>query len=118
MKRNIVKNYLKKGNNQEFDINELGVDEKQLAEWKKQYGDVFGLRAGDKMCIVRRPDRPVIGIARTIASGDVIKFNESVLSQCWLIGDQEIQTEDKYFLSVMGQLSNLVEEVETSLKKL
>ncbi len=118
-KRNIVTKPVTKSEEElKMDISELGVDENQIKEWKDKFGNIYALRAGNKMCILREPDRAIIGLARTVSGGDIIKFNESILSECWLIGDNEIQTEDRYFLSVMGQLSGLIDEVETSIKKL
>jgi hypothetical protein len=47
-----------------------------------------------------------------------MKFNEIILSNCWLGGDEELKTNDDYFLAVSGTLSQLIIVKEAELVKL
>jgi hypothetical protein len=40
------------------------------------------------------------------------------LKDCWLGGDEEIQTDDKLFLSISSKLPELIEVEEAALEKL
>ena len=47
-----------------------------------------------------------------------MKFNEVILNECWLDGDEEIRTNDTLFLSVSGKIAELIEVKEAELEKL
>lgn len=90
----------------------------QIAEWKEKFGDVFQIIVEDKECYLKAPDRKTLSYASTAGSTDPMKFNEIVLKQCWLAGDNEIQTVDAYFLGASVQLATVCEFKKSELVKL
>lgn len=95
--------------------NEIQV---KIEAWKKKYGEVYIYEVDGKKCYLRAADRKTISAAAVIGHGDMIKYNEVILKNCWLGGDEEIQTEDKYFLGVSQVLAELIDIKEGKLKKL
>ena len=79
--------------------------------------DVFELQVGDKKAYLRKPDRAIVAMSRTMGDGDYIKINELLLDGCWLEGDEEIRRDDDYFLAAIPVLQHLMEEKAVSLKK-
>jgi len=49
---------------------------------------------------------------------DPMRFNESLLEQCWLAGDEDIKTNDTLFISVMDKLEKLMNFKDSQLEKL
>lgn len=47
-----------------------------------------------------------------------MKYNEFLLNNCWLEGDEIIKTDDALFLGVSAQLAEIIEMKEATLKKL
>ena len=47
-----------------------------------------------------------------------MKYNEIMLRNCWLAGDEEIKTDDALFLGVSAKLGELIDIKEAELKKL
>ncbi len=95
----------------------------QIAEWKKQHGDVFALKAEDAegkphVCYLRTPKRRDLSAASVAGKVDPLKFNETILRQCWLGGDEAIRTDDRMFLSVSGKIPDILEVAEAELEKL
>lgn len=90
----------------------------QIESWKKQYGDIFHVKAGEKSCYLKKPTRKALSYAATAGVTDPLKYNEIILKDCWLAGDDEIQTDNGLFLSVSNRLPELVEMVEVELVKL
>lgn len=94
------------------------ITQEQIDEWKKQYGDVFKITVEDKQCFLKKPGRKTLSFASSAASKDPIKFNEILLNGCWLGGDEDIKTNDTYFLGASAKLSELIEVKEAELVKL
>ena len=94
------------------------VNQSQIDAWKKKHGDIFKLIIEDKVCYLKTPDRKTLSFASSIATKDPLKFNEVILNNCWLAGDEEIKTNDIYFLSAASKLSEIIEVKEADLKKL
>lgn len=92
--------------------------EQKIEEWKKKHGDIFLYEVDNKKCYLRKPDRKTLSAASVIGKSDPMRYNEIMLANCWLEGDEEIKTEDKYFLGISGRLAELVEITEGELKKL
>jgi len=94
------------------------VTKEQIQEWKKQYKDVFVISVADKKAYLRTPDRKTLSYASTLATKDPLKFNEVILDNCWLGGDEEIKTNDELFLAVSSKLPDLIQIKEATLEKL
>jgi hypothetical protein len=96
----------------------MDVTKEQIKQWKAKYKEVFVLRVDDKVAYLRTPDRATLSYASTLATKDPMKFNESILTNCWLGGDEEIKTDDALFLSASSKLGELIQIKEATLEKL
>lgn len=94
------------------------VTKEQIAEWKDKYGEVYKLAIEDKECYLREPDRKTLSYATSVGQKDPMKFNEIMLSSCWLGGDDDIKTRDSYFLAASSKLADLIQVKEAILEKL
>jgi len=94
--------------------------EQKITGWKGKYPKgVFVYETEDgKTCYLRTPERKALSAAAVIGKNDPLKYNEILLNNCWLDGDEAIKMEDKYFLGISGKLADLVEIAEGELKKL
>nr|DAM66901.1 MAG TPA: hypothetical protein [Bacteriophage sp.] len=94
------------------------VTKEQIQEWKQQYKDIFVISVEDKKVYLRTPDRKTLSYASTLATKDPLRFNEVILENCWLGGDEEIKTDDSLFLTVSSKLPDLIQIKEATLEKL
>ena len=92
--------------------------EQKISEWKAKHGDVFQVEVDGRVAYLKRPDRKVLGAAAVTGKSDPMKYNEVILNNCWLEGDEEIRTNDAMFLGVSAQLAETIEIKEATLKKL
>lgn len=90
----------------------------QIEAWKRQYGDIFAVTVGDGICYLKKPSRKALGYATFASKSDPLKFNEVILNECWIDGDESIRTDDSKFLGLSGVLSELIEVKEAEIKKL
>ena len=96
----------------------MDVTKEQIKQWKAKYKEVFVLRVDDKVAYLRTPDSATLSYASTLATKDPMKFNEAILTNCWLGGDEEIKTDDALFLSASSKLGELIQIKEATLEKL
>lgn len=94
------------------------ASDEQIAAWKKEHGDVFVYTADGKRCYLKKPDRNTLSVAAAMGMANPLRYNEILLENCWLGGDEQIRTADGYFLGISQKLSELVEIKEGELKKL
>jgi len=94
------------------------ITKEQIQEWKNQYKDIFVISVEDKKVYLRTPDRKTLSYASTLATKDPLRFNEVILENCWLGGDEEIKTNDELFLAVSSKLPDLIQIKEATLEKL
>lgn len=93
--------------------------ESQIKEWKKSYRDVYAYMTEDtKICYLKPPTRQILEYCRQTANNNVTRFNETMIEQCWLGGDEDIKAVDKYFRGLSNKLGELIEVVEGNLLKL
>lgn len=92
--------------------------EQKVVEWKDRYGDVFQVEVDGHVAYLKKPDRRALGAASVIGKTDPIKYNEVLLNNCWLEGDEVIKKDDALFLGVSAQLAEIIEIKEATLKKL
>ena len=90
----------------------------QIEAWKKQHGDVFAATVDDGVCYLKKPSRKALGYATFASKSDPLKFNEVILNECWLGGDESIRIDDSKFLGLSGVLTQLIEVKEAEIKKL
>lgn len=95
----------------------MEITQEKIEGWKKQHGDVYLIEVEDKACVVRKPNRKDLSFAMLLKD-DPIKFNETLLNNLWVDGDEELKTNDDYFLAVSSQLGELMQIKEATLKKL
>ena len=65
---------------------------------------------------LKTPSRKVISMATSLGGKDPIKFGEIILKNCWLGGDERIQTDDDLFLAANGVLGDLIKIKSATLK--
>ena len=94
------------------------ITDLQIAEWKKKHGTVYLVTADDKKAYLKKPDRATIAFAMTKVQSDPLQFSEIILQNCWLAGDEELKSNDDYFLAVSSQLDKLIEVKTAEIKKL
>lgn len=90
----------------------------QIEGWKKQHGSVYEISTKDAVCYIRSPQRKDLSHATTVAGNDPFKFNEVIMKDCWLFGDDSMINDIDKFLGVSEQLGDIIEKAETKLKKL
>lgn len=90
----------------------------QIASWKQQHKHVYELKVEDAICYLRKPSRQELSGATVLAASDPMKFNETLLNDCWLGGAEVIKNDDDYFLSASGLLGDLIETKAAELKKI
>ncbi|MDR0814761.1 MAG: hypothetical protein LBN37_03300 [Bacteroidales bacterium] len=91
----------------------------QIEEWKAKHKDVWLLKVGaDSACYLKKPSRKALGYASMAAQSNPLKFNEVILEDCWLGGDEEIKKDDNLFLSASKKLAELIEIEDAELGKL
>ena len=95
----------------------MEITQEKIEGWKKQHGDIYLIEVEDKACVVRKPNRKDLSFAMLLKD-DPIKFNETLLNNLWVDGDEELKTNDDYFLAVSSQLGELLQIKEATLKKL
>jgi hypothetical protein len=94
------------------------ASKEQIQEWKKKHGEVFEVVVGDKVCYLHKPTRKILSFAFTKAQNDPLATAEVILENCWLGGDEEIKTDDDYFLGANSQIDKIIEVKEAEIKKL
>ena len=98
--------------------NPAQITQQTIDGWKQKYGDVFKYATEDGVvAYFRKPTRSVLSLATSAATTDPMKFNEIIIENCFLGGDERVKTEDKYFLGLSGEIATLIEKVEGELKK-
>ncbi len=91
----------------------------QIEAWKKEFIDVYSLFLEDKVCYLKKPTMLNWKKAFTILQDEgENEFALSLLNSCWIYGDEEIKTDDNYFLSAKEKLTILFEYNDAEITKL
>lgn len=91
----------------------------QIEAYKKQYGTVFKYTAKDgKSCLLRSPDLTILDACRTISGGSSVKFDAALVDNCWIDGDPELKTVDKYRMGLFDWLGGIIKKVDGELEEL
>lgn len=90
----------------------------QIQEWKKKYGDVFLVECEGKKAYLKKPDRQILGAASSLSRNNPMQFSETIITNCFLGGDEIFKTDDSYFMALSVQLDSLIDIKVAELKKL
>jgi hypothetical protein len=90
----------------------------QIAILKATHGDVFEVHCDGKYCYLKKPDRKTLSYATTVGQTDPMRYNEIVLENCWIDGDEAFKTNDDYFFAVVEVLDGIIAFKQAEIKKL
>lgn len=98
----------------------------QIAAWKKdvtaKYGEnakVYAYQVGDSIAYLRSVDRNTFSLASSkVQSAGPNKFNEIILENIWLGGDEAIRKDDRYYYGLIEFIEELLDKKKGSLSEL
>lgn len=91
----------------------------QIKKYKNDFGSVYKYTAKDgKSCLLRSPDLNIVDACRTISNGSSIKFDIALVDNCWIEGDLELKTVDKYRMGLFDWLGGIIQKVDGELEEL
>ncbi len=101
------------------------VSQEQIDQWKvetkKKYGEnatIHSYTVDDKIAYLRSVDRDTYSAAAAKVSSSPAKFNDVVLQNIWLGGDESIKTDDRYYFGLIDFVEELMAKKKGSLKQL
>jgi hypothetical protein len=72
----------------------------------------------EKLAVLKPIDRHILSYASTkIEDEGLYTFLGAVLESCWLMGDEEIKTDDQYFIPACGKINKIIEGKKAALVK-
>ena len=90
----------------------------EIDEWKKRHGDIYAIKVDGHVCYLRKPTRRDLSFASSAGKKDPLKFNETLLRDCWLGGSEAIRRDDDKFMGASGVLEKIIPDAEAELEKL
>lgn len=87
----------------------------QIAEWKEKYDKVFQYTIEDKTCYLRPVDRNTYSAAAAKATSSPAKFNDTIINNIWLGGDEDIKKQDSYYYGLIDFIEDLMAKKKGSL---
>lgn len=94
------------------------MTQEQINEWKEKYGGVYELPVEDKTAYLREPKMKDFKRAFSAmqADGD-LAFGEEMLNMLFIGGDEEVKTNDDYFLPARKKLTKFFTFEEAEIEK-
>lgn len=92
--------------------------DEQIKTWKDEHEQVFQVIVEESVAYLKKPNRRILSLAMKAAEKNSMRFNETLLNNCWLGGDETIKSDDDKFLAVSSQLDVIVEQKEAEIKEL
>ena len=90
----------------------------EIDEWKKRHGDIYAIKVDGHVCYLRKPTRRDLSFASSAGKKDPLKFNETLLRDCWLGGSEAIRRDDDKFMGASGVLDKIIPDAEAEREKL
>jgi Icc-related predicted phosphoesterase len=94
------------------------IDDKQINEWKEKHGNVYELPVEDKVAYLREPKMKDFKRAFTAMqnNGD-LAFGEEMINLLFIGGDEEIKTNDEYFLPARKEIKEFFDFEDPEIAK-
>ncbi len=90
----------------------------QIAEWKAKHGKIFAYEVDDKVCYLRTVDRNSYALGASKVTTSPAKFNEVIIENIWLGGDEALKKEDSYYFGLSEFVDELMNKKKGSLTEL
>lgn len=90
----------------------------QIAKWKEEHGKVFSYDVEDKICYLKPVSRPVYALAMAKVATSPAKFNDIIIENIWLGGDEDIRKVDAYYFGLIDFVEELMAKKKGSLSTL
>ena len=90
----------------------------EIDEWKKRHGDIYAIKVDGHVCYLRKPTRRDLSFASSAGKKDPLKFNETLLRDCWLGGSEAIRRDDDKCMGAAGGRDKILPDAEAELEKL
>lgn len=99
------------------------TEDQKVQKWKEQHRNVFAYDVetdeGETVRLYfKQPDRRILSAATITAKGDPMRYNEVVLKNCLLEGDEALLKDDSIFFGLSSKVDELVNAKVGELKKL
>jgi len=95
------------------------LSEKEIEAFKAKHGEVFEFEVDGKVCYLKKPDRKLLGAAMKMSKDDPMKFNETIMNNCFLGGyDGFKDVNGDLFLDIESEFAKLLERRAVTVKKL
>jgi hypothetical protein len=99
------------------------VSAEQIAGWKKKYKRIkqftyTNSEGKELICYLRNPTMNDVGLATTNARKNPANFGKTIITTCWLAGDDEIKENDDALFSISEELDSLIKDGQTVVKNL
>lgn len=86
---------------------------------KQKYGNIFRYTTSDgKVAYFKSPNLTILDYCKTVSNGSNVKFNKLLAENCFVEGDKEIITEEKYLLGLFEFLPSIIDFVTGELVRL
>ena len=90
----------------------------QIAKWKEDYKTVFCYEVDGKVAYLRPVDRSTYSLAVSKIATSPAKFNEIIIDNIWLGGDEELRKKDEYYFALIDFVEELMAKKKGSLTPL
>lgn len=91
----------------------------QISQWKEQFGKVYKIESLGKVGYLKDPlsSLAIMKQAYTAIKGGDIAYTVSILNNCWLAGDEELKTEEKYGNGLVDQIDDIADLVKFKVER-
>lgn len=94
------------------------VDQTQIDAWKKLHGKVYTYKCDGRICYLKPVGRDAYSLATSKISTSPAKYNETIIEQCWLGGDDTLRTQDNYYFGLKDITDELMDKKAGELGEL
>ena len=92
--------------------------QEQIQEWKDKYGGVYKLPVDDKVAYLREPKMQDFKRAFAVMQSDGdLAFGEELIKVLFIDGDEEIKTDDEYFLPARKKMVKFFTYEDAEIEK-
>lgn len=95
------------------------LNEQEIEALKAKHREVFEFEVDGKVCYLKKPDRKLLGAAMKMSEKDPMKFNETIMSNCFVGGYEGFKdVNGDLFLDIESEFTELLKRRAVSVKKL